>query len=187
MVVEDSVKNYITLTVGFSSENNAFEISQAAQLSQGSGLSLVVKVPESYLAELKKGKRETSKDTIYSSISGVPIGTRYTYEDHFLYIRRTTDLNDYGNAGMTLSWGYMYHVSPGECIEPYTNEAEALSEEFLSRGIDVFSLGLPTNTEQEYYYFATILKVTRTDAVYISGSENQETFGTSVESFSRNY
>lgn len=187
MVVEDSVKNYITLTVGFSSENNAFEISQAAQLSQGSGLSLVVKVPESYLAELKKGKRETSKDTIYSSISGVPIGTRYTYEDHFLYIRRTTDLNDYGNAGMKLSWGYMYHVSPGECIEPYTNEAEPLSEEFLSRGIDVFSLGLPTNAEQEYYYFATILKVTRTDAVYISGSENQESFGTSVEAFSSNY
>lgn len=187
MVVEDSVKNYITLTVGFSSENNTFEISQAAQLSQSSGMSLMVKVPESYLTQLKQGKRETSKETIYSSISGVPIGTRYTYEDHFLYIRRTTDLNDYGNAGMSLSWGYMYHVSPGECIEPYTNEAEPLTSEFLSRGMDVFSLGLPTNTEQEYYYFATILKVTRTDAVYISGSENQETFGTSVESFSRNY
>ena len=187
MVVEDAVKNYITLTVGFSSENNAFEISQAAQLSQSSGLSLMVKVPEAYLTQLKQGKRETSKETIYSSISGVPIGTRYTYEDHFLYIRRTTDLNDYGNAGMKLSWGYMYHVSPGECIEPYTNEAEPLSEEFLSRGIDVFSLGLPTNAEQEYYYFATILKVTRTDAVYIAGTENQERFGTSVESFSRNY
>lgn len=187
MVVEDSVKNYITLTVGFSSENNTFEISQSAQLSQGTGLSLMVKVPDAYLTLLKKGKTETSKSPIYSSVSGIPIGTRYTYEDHFLYIRRTTDLNDYGNAGMKLSWGYMYHVSPGECIEPYTNEAEPLSEEFLSRGIDVFSLGLPTNAEQEYYYFATILKVTRTDAVYISGSENQESFGTSVEAFSSNY
>lgn len=187
MVVEDSVKNYITLTVGFSSENNTFEISQAAQLSQNSGLSLMVKVPEAYLTQLKQGKRETSKETLYSSISGVPIGTRYTYEDHFLYICRTTDLNDYGNAGMKLSWGYMYHVSPGECIEPYTNEAKPLTSEFLSRGIDVFSLGLPTNAEQEYYYFATILKVTRTDAVYISGSENQESFGTSVEAFSSNY
>ena len=48
-------------------------------------------------------------------------------------------------------------------------------------------MGLPTNAEQEYYYFATILKVTRTDAVYISGSENQESFGTSVEAFSSNY
>lgn len=187
MVVEDSVKNYITLTVGFSSENNAFEISQAAQLSQSSGLSLMVKVPESYLTQLKQGKRETSKETIYSSISGVPIGTRYTYEDHFLYICRTTDLSDYGNAAMKLSWGYMYHVSPGECIEPYTNEAEPLSEEFLSRGIDVFSLGLPTNAEQEYYYFATILKVTRTDAVYVTGKQDQEAFSTSIESFSRNY
>jgi len=187
MVVEDSVKNYITLSVGFSAENNTFEISQSAQLSQGTGLSLMVKVPDAYLTLLKKGKTETSKSPIYSSVSGIPIGTRYTYEDHFLYIRRTTDLNDYGNAGMKLSWGYMYHVSPGECIEPYTNEAEPLSEEFLSRGIDVFSLGLPTNAEQEYYYFATILKVTRTDAVYISGSENQESFGTSVEAFSSNY
>lgn len=187
MVVEDSVKNYITLTVGFSGDNNTFEISQSAQLSQGTGLSLMVKVPDAYLTLLKKGKTETSKSPIYSSVSGIPIGTRYTYEDHFLYIRRTTDLNDYGNAGMSLSWGYMYHVSPGECIEPYTNEAEPLSEEFLSRGIDVFSLGLPTNAEQEYYYFATILKVTRTDAVYISGSENQESFGTSVEAFSSNY
>lgn len=187
MVVEDSVKNYITLTVGFSSENNAFEISQAAQLSQSSGLSLMVKVPESYLTQLKQGKRETSKETLYSSISGVPIGTRYTYEDHFLYICRTTDLSDYGNAGMKLTWGYMYHVSPGECIEPYTNEAEALSEEFLSRGMDVFSLGLPTNAEQEYYYFATILKVTRTDAVYVTGKQDQESFSTSIESFSRNY
>lgn len=187
MVVEDSVKNYITLSVGFSAENNTFEISQSAQLSQGTGLSLMVKVPDAYLTLLKKGKTETSKSPIYSSVSGIPIGTRYTYEDHFLYIRRTTDLNDYGNAGMSLSWGYMYHVSPGECIEPYTNEAEPLSEEFLSRGIDVFSLGLPTNAEQEYYYFATILKVTRTDAVYISGSENQESFGTSVEAFSSNY
>lgn len=187
MVVEDSVKNYITLTVGFSSENNAFEISQAAQLSQSSGLSLMVKVPESYLTQLKQGKRETSKETIYSSISGVPIGTRYTYEDHFLYICRTTDLSDYGNAAMKLSWGYMYHVSPGECIEPYTNEAEPLSEEFLSRGIDVFSLGLPTNAEQEYYYFATILKVTRTDAVYVTGKQDQESFSTSIESFSQNY
>lgn len=187
MVVEDSVKNYITLSVGFSAENNTFEISQSAQLSQGTGLSLMVKVPDAYLTLLKKGKTETSKSPIYSSVSGIPIGTRYTYEDHFLYIRRTTDLNDYGNAGMKLSWGYMYHVSPGECIEPYTNEAEPLSEEFLSRGIDVFSLGLPTNAEQEYYYFATILKVTRTDAVYISGSENQESFETSVEAFSSNY
>ena len=187
MVVEDSVKNYITLTVGFSSENNTFEISQAAQLSQNSGLSLMVKVPEAYLTQLKQGKRETSKETLYSSISGVPIGTRYTYEDHFLYICRTTDLNDYGNAGMKLSWGYMYHVSPGECIEPYTNEAEPLSEEFLSRGMDVFSLGLPTNAEQEYYYFATILKVTRTDAVYVTGKQDQESFSTSIESFSRNY
>lgn len=187
MVVEDSVKNYITLTVGFSGDNNTFEISQSAQLSQSSGLSLMVKVPDSYLTLLKKGKTETSKETLYSSISGVPIGTRYTYEDHFLYICRTTDLNDYGNAGMKLSWGYMYHVSPGECIEPYTNEAKPLTSEFLSRGIDVFSLGLPTNAEQEYYYFATILKVTRTDAVYISGSENQESFGTSVEAFSSNY
>lgn len=74
MVVEDSVKNYITLTVGFSSENNTFEISQAAQLSQNSGLSLMVKVPEAYLTQLKQGKRETSKETLYSSISGVPIG-----------------------------------------------------------------------------------------------------------------
>ena len=187
MVVEDSVKNYITLTVGFSGDNNTFEISQSAQLSQGTGLSLMVKVPDAYLTLLKKGKTETSKSPIYSSLSGIPIGTRYTYEDHFLYIRRTTDLNDYGNAGMSLSWGYMYHISPGECIEPYTNEAEPLSEEFLSRGIDVFSLGLPTNTEQGYYYFATILKVTRTDAVYISGKENQESFGTSVEAFSSNY
>lgn len=187
LAVEDSVKNYITLTVGFSSENNTFEISQAAQLSQSSGLSLMVKVPEAYLTQLKQGKRETSKETLYSSISGVPIGTRYTYEDHFLYICRTTDLSDYGNAGMKLSWGYMYHVSPGECIEPYTNEAEPLSEEFLSRGIDVFSLGLPTNAEQEYYYFATILKVTRTDAVYVTGKQDQESFSTSIESFSRNY
>lgn len=187
MVVEDSVKNYITLSVGFSAENNTFEISQSAQLSQGTGLSLMVKVPDAYLTLLKKGKTETSKSPIYSSVSGIPIGTRYTYEDHFLYICRTTDLNDYGNAGMKLSWGYMYHVSPGECIEPYTNEAKPLTSEFLSRGIDVFSLGLPTNAEQEYYYFATILKVTRTDAVYISGSENQESFGTSVEAFSSNY
>lgn len=88
---------------------------------------------------------------------------------------------------MKLSWGYMYHVSPGECIEPYTNEAEPLSEEFLSRGMDVFSLGLPTNAEQEYYYFATILKVTRTDAVYVTGKQDQESFSTSIESFSRNY
>ena len=152
-MVADSVNNDITLTVGFRRKIATFEISQAAQLSQNSGLSLMVKVPEAYLTQVKQGKRETSIETLYSSISGVPIGTRYTDEDHFLYICRTTDLNDYGNAGMKLSWGSMYHGSPGECIEPDTIEAEPLSEEFLSRGMDVFSLGLPTNAEQEVLLF----------------------------------
>ncbi|MFQ7078651.1 MAG: hypothetical protein ACLRSW_12325 [Christensenellaceae bacterium] len=48
-------------------------------------------------------------------------------------------------------------------------------------------MGLPTNAEQEYYYFATILKVTRTDAVYVTGKHDQFSFSTSIESFSRNY
>jgi len=99
MVVNGEVRNYIEQVLSFSESAETFEISTMAQLSSSDGLSFLVKVPENYLELLNRGNQIVDMHNI-----GVGI-ISYTYEDYFLMLNQTSDLNDYGSSKVNL-FGY---------------------------------------------------------------------------------
>ena len=161
MVVNGEVRNYIEQVLSFSESAETFEISTMAQLSSSDGLSFLVKVPENYLELLNRGNQIVDMHNI-----GVGI-ISYTYEDYFLMLNQTSDLNDYGSSKVNL-FGYMGHKNPEECIEPYKNAVSKLPEEILKNGIGKITLPVPTNANQTYYYYLTLVKVRSEKIRYIT-------------------
>lgn len=179
MVVNGEVRNYIEQVLSFSESAETFEISTMAQLSSSDGLSFLVKVPENYLELLNRGNQIVDMHNI-----GVGI-ISYTYEDYFLMLNQTSDLNDYGSSKVNL-FGYMGHKNPEECIEPYKNAVSKLPEEILKNGIGKITLPVPTNANQTYYYYLTLVKVRSEKIRYIT-HETSGKLEIMPEAYSTNY
>ena len=179
MVVDGEVRNYIEQVLSFSESAETFEISTMAQLSSSDGLSFLVKVPENYLELLNRGNQIVDMHNI-----GVGI-ISYTYEDYFLMLNQTSDLNDYGSSKVNL-FGYMGHKNPEECIEPYKNAVSKLPEEILKNGIGKITLPVPTNANQTYYYYLTLVKVRSEKIRYIT-HETSGKLEIMPEAYSTNY
>lgn len=179
MVVNGEVRNYIEQVLSFSESAETFEISTMAQLSSSDGLSFLVKVPENYLELLNRGNQIVDTHNI-----GVGI-ISYTYEDYFLMLNWTSDLNDYGSADINMN-GYMGHKNPEECIEPYKNAVSKLPEEILKNGIGKITLPVPTNTNQIYYFYLTLVKVRLEKIRYVTHETSGE-LEITPEAYSTNY
>ena len=164
--------------LSFLSDSNTFEISAQPQLSSSSGLSFSVKVPENYLELLNRGNQvvDIQENLIYTTV---------TCEDYFLMLNWTSDLNDYGSADINMN-GYMGHKNPAECIKPYKNAVSKLPEEILKNGIGKITLSMPTNTNQTYYFYLTLVKV-RHETIQYKTYETDGALEITPEAYSTNY
>lgn len=81
---------------------------------------------------------------------------------------------------------YMGHKNPEECIEPYKNAVSKLPEEILKNGIGKITLPVPTNANQTYYYYLTLVKVRSEKIRYIT-HETSGKLEIMPEAYSTNY
>lgn len=186
--ISEEVKGYIRQAVTFSSsDSSAFAVGGVAQLSADNGLSLLVKVPDSYLTLLRQGRTRKWSGTADNV---------YEYTDYFLRVERAEDLTKYGSlaAEAMTGTGYLYHIEQTEYIDPPSDIRDPyrgyneIPSDIIEHNAGVISLPIPTEAETTYYYYAQLVEVKYKEIVsYAIGYEELIDFEERTIAFTTNY
>lgn len=148
------------------SGRSSFEIQQGAQLDAEHGIRILLNIPQEYLDEIKKGEHYYTSGESYG-------GKRY-WEQKFLVISRTTDSSDYtSDSAYTSQERWFFGL---DSTDIFTGISVEKLTTFGSGTVGTVSLPVPSSsdTEENYYYYATIANVTRCDQyVYFKGWQTQ--------------